>query len=616
MRRILIFALLTSLSFLSCSKTSRQQMINVAEYGITANSGENITVKINELIEGIEGETTIVFPTGRYDFFPDSAYFRNYHESNTYDINPKRLAILIREKKGITLDGQGSEFVYHGHIQPITVDNSSNITLKNISVDWDKPLTAEAKVIESDSSKILIEIDIDQFPYRVTEEGLIFSADDWEADWKLSDGGWRLMEFDTNYLVAPNTGDKGSVRGDLKNVHYKEAGRGRVLMEGNFKRVPAVGHHLVLRHSTRDHAGIFLYHSKDLTLENIAVYHTSGLGILSQYCENITMHKVDMIPNPSKKRVLSSHDDGLHFMGCKGKILIDDCDAQGLMDDPINIHGTCVPVTRRLSETSVSCEFAHDMSEGMLWAQPGDTIGVIDKQSMNTIDHLVVKDFRLLDKKNFTLEFSSAGSVAIDERFSLENLSWTPEVTIRNCDVGSNRARGYLITTPRKVLVENNRFSTSGSAILIAGDANYWFESGAVNDLTIRNNVFEAPCNSSYYQFGRAIISIFPEIPQVDPLKPYHKNIRIEGNEFNPSDYPVLYAKSVDGLSFISNRIERSFAYEPWHPNQNTFLFEACRKVVIKDNVVGQEVLGKTVRIKHMSEEELILGDTSLQLID
>jgi len=53
------------------------------------------------------------------------------------------------------------------------------------------------------------------------------------------------------------------------------------------------------------------------------------------------------------------------------------------------------------------------------------------------------------------------------------------------------------------------------------------------------------------YQFTSAIISIYPEIPDLDGQKKYfHSGIRIENNEFETFDIPILYAKSVDGLTF------------------------------------------------------------------
>ncbi len=613
--RIIYLSLSIIFILISCKQELTKKTINVSDYGIHANTKRSITSDINELIENLDNDpVTIVFPKGRYDFYPDSNYFRPYFETNTYDINPKRLAVLIDKKKNITIDAQGSDFIFHGHIQPFTLDNSENIFIKNVNIDWDNPLNAESEIIEADSNHILMKIDTIQFPHKVHDKGLTFAADDWKAEWKLSAGSW-LIEFNKEHIIPAYTGDHGCVNGDLKNVKYLETVPGMVLMVGEFTKTPAVGNYLILRHSRRDHAGMFLFHSKNIKLENINVYHTSGLGILSQYCENVEMRKVNMIPNPKKNRYLSGHDDGLHFMGCRGEIIIDDCDAQGLMDDPINIHGTYVPVAEKINDTSLKCSYAHDMSRGLIWAKKGDSVGFVFKKTMNTLGTGIVQSFIVLDENSFTLVFQNKIPEGISSDFSLENLSCTPNVTITNCFVGSNRARGYLISTPGKVLVENNVFETSGSAILIAGDANYWYESGAVKDITIRNNEFRFPCNSSSYQFCNAIISIYPEIPVADPLHPFHRNIRIEGNTFNPSDYPVLYARSVDGLLFSNNIISRSYAYEPWHSQKYTFLFDACKNVDISGNKFAEDVLGKNILLKGMDIGELRIANNKLEIV-
>lgn len=606
-RTLFVICLLFAVVFVlwTCADPGKEIRIDVSDHGIEANTKQNLTAKINQLIEGLENDAvTLVFPKGRYDFYPDSSYFRPYFETNTYDVNPKRLAILLDRKKNLTIDAQGSDFVYHGHIQPFTLDNSEDICIKNVNIDWDKPLTAESEVIEADSTHILIKIDTVQFPYLVHENGLTFQDADWKENWALSGGSW-LIEIGKDHIIPAFTGAQGCVNGDLKNVRYSEPSRGLVLMEGEFSKTPSVGNFLIMRHSTRDHAGMFLFHSKNIKLENVNVYHTSGLGILSQYCENIEMQNVNMIPNPHKNRYLSGHDDGLHFMGCKGEIIINECDAQGLMDDPINIHGTYVPVAEKITDNSIVCNYAHSMSMGLIWAQEGDSIGFVEKKNMRTIAYGTLAEFEILDEKSFLLKFHSPVPEELSPEYSVENLSWTPNATITNCYVGSNRARGYLISTPGKVLIENNIFETSGSAILIAGDANYWYESGPVKDILIRNNEFRTACNSSSYQFCNAVISIYPEIPDPDPMLPYHKNIRIENNRFNPSDFPLIYAVSVDGLNFTGNSVSRSYAYEPWHFQKYTFLFDACKNVNISGNEFGKDVLGKNILLKRMTTHDL-----------
>jgi hypothetical protein len=40
----------------------------------------------------------------------------------------------------------------------------------------------------------------------------------------------------------------------------------------------------------------------------------------------------------------------------------------------------------------------------------------------------------------------------------LENVTWTPEVEIRGCRVSRIPTRGFLITTRRRVPVEDNEF--------------------------------------------------------------------------------------------------------------------------------------------------------------
>ena len=93
-----------------------------------------------------------------------------------------------------------------------------------------------------------------------------------------------------------------------------------------------------------------------------------------------------------------------------------------------------------------------------------------------------------------------AGAVAI------ENYSFSPEVVIRNNWFGSGRARGAVVMTPRRVLIEGNVFESAGAAIVIAGDALLWFAVGASDGVTVRKNTFTDVCRLSDYQYSNADI--------------------------------------------------------------------------------------------------------------
>ncbi len=147
---------------------------------------------------------------------------------------------------------------------------------------------------------------------------------------------------------------------------------------------------------------------------------------------------------------------------------------------------------------------------------------------------------------------------------------------------GTVRARGLLISTPKKVLVENNVFRSSGAAIFVAGDSNGWYESGAVRDVTIRRNKF-IDCNSSSYQFCDAVISIHPEVPKPNSVA-FHRNIRITDNTFVTFDPAILWAISVDGLTFQNNTIIASSTYKSYLGRKEGLTFVNCENVKVSGN--------------------------------
>lgn len=596
-------AILFAIIYLFVTNAHTQDTVRITGYQPGSRANAVLAVKQALAICKTKAHPVLLFALGRYDFWPQYSDEIQYYESNTDVIPLRTCPILLQGQHNLTIDGMGAEFVFHGRVQPFTIDSSDGITIKNISVDWDLPLTAQAQVMDVNANYIDIAINTSESPYVIENGKLVFVGEGWKS------AMWDAMEFEKNtHLIAPNTADECLGSGWDK---YTAAALhdGLVRLSYAFKRLPAKGNFLVLRHSARDHAGVFITNSRNVRLQHFNLYHTAGLGILSQYSENLSFNAVYCIPNTAKGRYFSGHDDGMHFSNCKGQIVVDNCRFAGLMDDPINVHGTSVQIVKKLSDKKLLCKFVHDQSIGFTWAQPGDTIGLLENESMATIGKAVVSNFAKIDERFFELSFTTNIDPTLAVGDALENLTWTPAVTIRNSYFGSNRARGILVSTPGKVLIEHNKFESSGSAILIAGDANGWFESGAVQDVVIRNNDFTDACLTSIYQFCEGIISIYPEIPKMDAAKPFHRNIRIEGNTFHPFDYPVLYAKSTEGLVFSNNTLVHSTRYAPYHPRKGMITLEACRSVSINGNKIGVGVLGKNIVLVNTPAVEVMVGE-------
>lgn len=565
--------------------------VSVADFGAKPNSTDDATISVARAIAAAKANTTIEFPAGDYHFYRDHGFERDLYLSNSDNVNPRRIAILIEKRKHLRLAGKGAHLIFHDRVIPFAIVQSEDISLSGFTVDWQRPLMSQATVRASDHTGLTLDIDAARYPY-VVENGQLFFTD---RTWKRRP--WGIMEFDPKTKgVAYQTGDAGFTDGNWNQAKVSELAPGRVRMDYPSQRGPAVGHVLVFRHGSRDHAGTFIGDSKDIRLTNMAYRHTSGLGVLAQYTENLTFNNVEVAPDPKSDRLFAGHDDGFHISNCKGHVLVEGCRFEGLMDDPINVHGTAVRVIAKISPDTVRCRFMHDQSVGLRFGDVGDTVSFIDHDTMLSRTTGQLKAIRRISVEEFEVTFQTPIPSSLNVNDALENLTWTPSLTVRKSEFGAVRARGLLISTPGNVVIEDNLFRSSGAAILIAGDTNYWFESGAVTDVMIRRNRFEN-CNTSSYQFGDAVISIHPEIPKLGD-RPFHRNIRIEGNTFLRFDAPVLWAKSVAGLTFSGNIIRPSTAYRPWHPNHDALTFIGCESVRVERKKIEPNFIGWTTRIE------------------
>jgi len=589
-------------------------LIYLKDYGLHKTRKRDGMKFIKKALAEVTGSQPkkLIFTRGVYHFYPEHSERRNYYESNTTDENPRMCAFVFEGVENLVIDGNGSTLLFHEQMQPFTFDSCKNIVLKDLKIDWPEPLIAQAEVLEVNDEYIDIAINLRESPYRVEEGKITFNQGRWGRNpWKST------MEFDREgHFVVPKTGDWGCLGRGWKGYLAENTIPGVLRLHFPFLRKPAVGNFLVMRHAERIHSGIFIQNSKNITIQNLNLYHATGLGILAQFSEDLTFDGYRAIPNKYKKRYFGGGDDGLQVSNCKGLITVKNCEFAGLMDDPINVHGTSVRIEEIISDKQLKCKFMHHQSVGLNWGHPGDKISFIENDKMNSLGLGELESFKPIDKEYFILTFKSPVPQDLKPEDALENLTWSPDLHVTDSHFKSCRARGLLVSTPGKVIIENNIFESSGSAILIAGDANGWFESGAVTDVLIRNNDFTEFCNTSSYQFCEGIISVYPIIPKLDTNTPaFHKNIRIENNRFHPFDYPVLYAKSVDGISFENNTVTRSMRFEPYHQRKYTFSFEAGKNITVRNNTFSDDLLGKNIFLELTEKKELKLGeDQSLHI--
>ena len=579
---------------LSCTTLSAQKVYEISAFGLKANSSKNASPVLQKALAKIkaeykEGEKVILrFPEGRYEFHEKGAAVREYYISNHDQTNPKKVGIALEDMKNLTLDGQGSEFVFHGRMLPVSLLRSENCLLKNFSIDFENPHIAQVKIVENDPQDGIVFEPAPWVDYRIAKDS-IFEA--YGEGWTMRHSWGIAFDGDTKHLVY-NTSDigcptKGASEVAPRRIHapgWKDA-----------RLVP--GTVVAMRGWGRPTPGIFLSHDVNTTIENVKVHYAEGMGLLAQLCENITLEKFGVcLKGDADPRYFTTQADATPFSGCKGKIVSCNGLYEGMMDDAINVHGTYLKVVKRVDDRTLVGRYMHGQSWGFEWGCPGDEVQFIRSNTMELVGKQnKIISIRPYDKeqtegaREFLITFQEPVDQVINEQsgFGIENLTWTPEVLFSGNVIRNNRARGSLFSTPRKTIVENNLFDhTSGAAILLCGDCNGWFETGACRHVIIRKNRF-VNALTNLFQFTNAVISIYPEIPDLKGQQQYFHGgpeggIVIEDNEFETFDAPILYAKSVDGLVFRNNTIKLNTEYKPFHPNRNRFWLERVTNVTIE----------------------------------
>ncbi|MDX8340487.1 right-handed parallel beta-helix repeat-containing protein [Draconibacterium sp. IB214405] len=200
-----------------------------------------------------------------------------------------------------------------------------------------------------------------------------------------------------------------------------------------------------------------------------------------------------------------------------------------------------------------------------------------------------------------------SGNSTFKSNGELNDINTNSELlTIANNNFNSCRGSGIVLTTAGTVEIKNNTFETSGSAVLITAEPKNSHQTEAIKEVTIANNTFKAYCNSSTYNLCEAVISVFPTIPEINEKSlPYNKNISIVSNQFNPFDFPLIYALSVNGLVFNNNTITENLEFEPFHDRQYNFSFDYCRNITVTGNIFSDDVRGKNMLLKKTSPDQL-----------
>ncbi len=553
--RLRTSALLIVCSLLGCLHA--ETLILASDYGLhpgEEEAGPALRAVLEKARES-GSPCTVQLEAGEYHFHASHAPQHKIYVSN-HDQQPSHpVGVPLIGMKNVCLRGEGVSFVFHGRMLPVLVMDSSGVKLEGFSIRYATPFSAEGRIVAQEGNTT--EVEVHSASRWCVEGGKFFNLGD---GWKDCVQAAIAFKDDGRMVPLGRAGDL------VWHARAEQPAPTRARFHVNSRNLGlSVGDVLVLRSYWRPAPAMLLYRARNTTLDNVVFHDSMGMALLAQRSENIRVCGGGCIRLAGRYGTTAA--DATHFSNCRGLISVTGALYEGMMDDAINVHATCLGITRVVSPTEIVARYMHEQAIGFEVVQPGERIRFIHGPTLENDTKLVrAKTVQMQDARTVRITLESPLPKDIGVGDALENADWHPGVRFCNNTVRHNRARGALFTTPEPVLVQGNRFIwSSGSAILLAGDAQGWYESGSCRKVIIRNNLFDHNLTCRF-QFTDGIISICPEVKNISAQKKrYHRGIFIEGNTFRTHRVPLLSAISAKGITFSNNKVEYDEVAAPLH---------------------------------------------------
>jgi hypothetical protein len=497
---------------------------------------------------GSDEPAEVLIRPGSYTLRPERAERRDLYVSNTVGADKryrtKTIAMLVEGARDLVVTGTGAALTLHGQQSALAVIDSQEVRFTGFSVDYHAPSLVEARVVATGPGWRQIAVPAD-VTWRIDGTHVIWEgepAPDGRPYWTGRDG----LDYTQVYAA-------GRVR-RCDNPLFTGVTAIRGLDERQFvieydDTTTPVDTALVyqMRPTVRDHPGMFVWESEGVVLEDLRVHYLHGFGILGQLSRDLTIRDVRFQADPASGRHTASYADFVNLSSVGGQVRIEGCVFDVAHDDAINVHGTYLVVRERVDDRTVVLEYRHPETAGFPAFHAGDEIEFIERATL-AADGAIRARVVAVDGPNgrddthdpFTMTVTVDRALPADvvaERWAAENISYSPDVTITGNVFAGIPTRGVLLTARGHCVVEGNTFDDTGMAgVFVSGDADEWFESGPVRDLTIRGNEFR--------RLTAPAVLVEPTNTVVDPARPVHRGITVEHNRFVDCAPPYVVAKS------------------------------------------------------------------------
>lgn len=480
----------------------------------------------------------------------------------------------LEKVDGVTIDGNGARLVMTDLKHAIRLSNCRNLTVKNLTVDYD-PLPFTQGVITSVSPDFrVVEFTIDKgypdltAPYAVGRLHL-FTADGREWKREAADLYGKTEIIDARH---------GRFRSSKPEPAF------------------APGDRVAL--NQRKNGAFYLTGCGPVRFENITLHASPSLGFCNRFSEGgdeLVNVKLARGPKPigaDAERLLSTCADGLNYAYIRRGPRLVNCDFSFMGDDSVNLHSVALPVAGALDDMTFDTLRPYKHEEFAKVIRPGDKLRLLDPTDYSVVGEAVIKSFRpsprKYDREMLTKFYFNHGDGFKD--WTAYEITLEPGGTpvkaglffdipaigangfeIRDSYFHDHRARALRIMASNGV-IENNRFERiKHAAITVGAEYGYWREAGWVENIQIRNNkIRDVGCNMMLQpeSYANGAISVFARLENYSGTFKGNRNISITGNFVETCPAAGIFLFAADGVTLRDNRLVNT-AFGPQTPGRD-----------------------------------------------
>ena len=430
--------------------------------------------------------------------------------------NPKYdfdIGFLLSGINNCTINAEGAFFMVDGFMEPLSIRNCENLTVKGLTIDHlRKPYSfgKVTKISEIDSkNNIVVTVKLDKTtPIK------------------------EKTPINLRHIFYDIDNDK-VIKAKIHKASFVNEHEISVKMP--YSPEVKLGNEFYTIHTYHSRPAILIENCENITLKDVTIHSQPGMGIVGNRSENVSLLNLKVIP--SENQHFSTNTDATHFTSIKGKLIYDGCTFISQGDDSLNVHSYYHDIieilennTYRIKENTPGGTHAQTLD----YPDEGDTLELTDILTLKVLGEYkaikVIPDFENLT----TLVTLDRPLPENTENLVLTDITRLPKLEIRNCKAKKHFARGFLVKS-RGVIIEDNEISEVPLAGIEIAAESYWYEGVSPCDVIIRRN-----------KISDALCGIMVKADCKNPEGQSVKDVIIEDNEINcpKSEHGIIIANS------------------------------------------------------------------------